>query len=290
VKDLMKRERSSITAAGIALARAIESARPEGQRVCYDPYARRSISSAFYHFGKFFVDIGYSELRGPGVIGFLAARTRCIDDYLKDCLLEGLEQLVILGAGFDSRAYRFPALKGGVRIFEVDHPASQQVKKEKLAQVLGSIPEYVTYVPIDFEAEALDKLFSCGYRLDLKTLFIWEGVTMYLQPAAIDSTLAFIAANSPPGSAVIFDYIYTSLLDGTVKHGEVSGMRRYRFFTGEGLVFGIPEGQVRAFLEVHGFNQVEDRTSQALHAAYFSGPNQSRQVAGGYAIVSARVK
>ncbi len=286
----MKRDRSSLTAAGIALARAIESDRPEGQRVCYDPYARRFINSAFYRFGKFFVDIGYSELRGPGVIGFLAARARCIDDCLEACIRDGLQQLVILGAGFDSRAYRFPALQRGVRVFEVDHPASQAVKKEKVTHIFGALPGYVTYVPIDFDVEALDKLLSCGYREDLKTLFIWEGVTMYLQPSAIDSTLAFIAAKSPPGSTVIFDYIYTSLLDGTVRHGEVSGMRRYRVFTGEGLVFGIPEGQVETFLEQRGFTQVVDRDSQALHAAYFTGPNQSRRVAGGYGIVSARVK
>jgi methyltransferase (TIGR00027 family) len=290
MEEPMKRDRSSLTAIGIAIARAIESARPEGQRICYDPFARRFISSAFYYSSKFLVDTGYSEFRGPGVIGYLVARARCIDDFLQSCLEEGLEQLVILGAGYDSRAYRFPALQSGIRVFEVDHPASQMTKKQKVTQIFGSLPRYVTYVPIDFEVEALDKLFSCGYRRDLKTLFIWEGVTMYLQPAAIDSTLAFIARNSPPGSAVIFDYIFTSLLDGTVRHGEVSGMRRYRFFTGEGLVFGIPEGQVGVFLEQRGFTQVEDRDSQALHAAYFSGPNQSRRVAGGYGIASARVK
>ncbi|MBU1880356.1 MAG: class I SAM-dependent methyltransferase [Chloroflexi bacterium] len=288
----MKQNQASTTAAGIALARAIESAKPAGERICYDPFARRFISGAFYHFGKFFVDIGYSEWKGPGVIGFLVARVRYLDDYMQSCLDNGLEQLVILGAGYDSRAYRLEKLIAGpVRVFEVDHPATQQVKREQLQKILGRLPEHVIYVPIDFTLETLEnRLSDSGYDPQAKTLFTWEGVTQYLTPDAVDSTLAFVAGHSGPGSAIIFDYMYTSLLDGTVTRGEVSNMRRYRRFTGEGLVFGIPEGTVAAFLEQRGFCQVRNVDADWLIKTYFTGVNERRQVAAGYAIVSATVK
>src|SRR5512139_3468212 len=106
----MRTKQSSMTASGIAIVRAIESERPEDERICYDPYARKMVNSGLFHLVNFFEKLGYGELRGPGVMGFLAVRERYIDDYLEECLAEGIEQLVILGAGFDARAYRFEGL------------------------------------------------------------------------------------------------------------------------------------------------------------------------------------
>ena len=292
----MKKDRPSLTAAGIAASRAVESEKPAGERICYDPYARLFVGRAFYAMTRFFVNTGFAEKRGPGTIGFILARERFIDDYLQSCLDDELgqpqlEQLVILGAGYDSRAYRFAELKQRVKVFEVDHPATQQAKVEKLKEILGRLPEYVVFVPIDFNTQALEqRLAESGYDERSKTVFIWQGVTEYLTSEAVDSTLAFVARHSGPGSAIIFDYIYTSLLDGTVKHGEVTRMQRYRRMTGEGLTFGIPEGTVEEFLRQRGFDQVQDTPSQDLKKAYFTGINQGRAVAGEYAIVSARVK
>ncbi len=223
-------------------------------------------------------------------MGFLVARDRYIDDYLQSCLDDGLEQLVILGAGYDSRAYRFDRVCG-CQVFEIDHPATQRVKIEKLDKILGNLPDYVVYVPIDFEQETLEKrLFESGYDERKKTLFIWQGVTQYLTPEAVDSTLAFVAHHSGKGSSIVFDYMYTSLLDGSIKRGEVSGMRRYRRITGEGFNFGIPEGTIEAFLEQRGFYQVRNANDQFLKKTYFTGVNQKRKVTSGYAIASATVK
>ena len=199
--------------------------------------------------------------------------------------------MVILGAGLDARAYRFDELKNGVKVFEVDHPASQRTKLEKLKQVFGSPPAHVVYVPVDFNSQRLDqRLFESGYDEHLKTLFIWQGVTQYLTPEAVDTTLAFIAEHSGMGSAVIFDYMYPSLLDGTVKRGEVSNMRNKRWMSGEMMTFGIPEGKVTEFLEQRGFTQVQDADAKYLHDTYFTGDNAKRTVAYGYAIASAEVK
>ena len=127
----MRKNRSSLTAAGIALARAVESEKPADERICYDPYARQFVPDWMYRLLGFFIKTGYAELRGPGVIGFLMARERYIDDVLKNYLSEGLQQLVILGAGYDLRAYRFD-LPGRVKTFEVDHPITQADKLKKV--------------------------------------------------------------------------------------------------------------------------------------------------------------
>ncbi len=284
----MKRNQSSLSAQGIAIMRAIESAKPDGERLIYDPYARRMVPGWMYYLVKIFADLGYGDRRGPGVMEFLVARDRYIDDFLQRSLDDGLEQLVLLGAGLDARPYRFPQLKSGVKVFEVDHPASQATKLRKLVEIFGELPAHVTFVAIDFTTQDLaERLFAHGYDPALKTLFIWQGVTQYLNLQAVDSTLAFVAHNSAPGSQIIFDYMYTSLLGGAAGHGEIRNMRRYRAFSGEDLVFGIPEGQVVAFLEERGFTHVVDADHQFLTQAYFQPP---RRVASGYAIASAVVE
>ena len=286
----MRKNQSSLTAIGIAIVRGIESEKLENERICYDPYASRFVTPLLYKFVRFFDKIGYSEIKGPGVMGFLTVRERHIDEYLKACLKDGIQQLVILGAGLDARAYRFDELKNGVKVFEVDHPASQATKLEKLKQVFGSQPAHVIYVGVDFNAQRLDqRLFESGYNESLKTLFIWQGVTPYLTPEAVDSTLAFIAEHSGAGSAVIFDYMYPTLLDGTIKRSEVANMRSKRWVSNEMLTFGIPEGNITEFLEQRGFTQVHDADNKYLHDTYFTGDKAKRTVAYGYAIASAVV-
>ena len=284
----MRKSQSSMTAIGIAIVRAIESEKPEADRICYDPYARQFVNGALYHFVKLFDRLGYSERRGPGVMGFLTVRERHIDEYLKTCLASGMQQVVILGAGYDARAYRFEDFKRGVKVFEVDHPATQQAKLKRVRKIFGDVPSYVTYVPIDFNNQTLEqRLRECGYDKHAKTLFIWQGVTQYLTPEGVDSTLAFVVSHSAPGSSIIFDYMYTALLDGTAQHGEVSQMRRNRWLSNEVPAFGIPEGTVTAFLEQRGFTQVHDANCKYLHDTYFTGNNARRTVADGYAIASA---
>ena len=286
----MRKKQTSVTAMGIAIVRAIESEKPEGERVCYDPYAQRFVSRFLIRMVGFFDGLGYGEIRGPGVMGFLVARERHIDEFLQSCLAGGLDQLVILGAGYDARAYRFEQLKR-LRVFEVDHPATQKTKQGKVIEIFGGLPAHVTYVDVDFNTQSLaQRLAELGYNEALKTLFIWQGVTQYLTPEAVDGTLAFIANHSGAGSSVIFDYMYTSLLDGTLRHGEVDKMRGDRWMTGELLVFGIPEGSVKGFLEQRGFEQVQDANEVALQHAYMTGRSSRRKVAHGYAIASAVVR
>lgn len=221
---------------------------------------------------------------------FILARTRCMDDYLQACLDRDIEQLVILGAGLDSRAYRFKSLIERVKVFEVDQPATLQNKHTKLVKIFGELPDHVSLVPLDFNTETLEKLYEYGYQKECKTLFIWEGVTYYLIAEAVDSTLRFVVENSGEASSIIFDYVYTSALTAARKRGEIARMQRYGRFTGEPLTFGIEEGKVEQFLSERGFIQIENISPEDLKKAYFTGINQNRPIAPIYAIVHAAVR
>src|SRR5262249_33733695 len=125
-----------------------------------------------------FIDGHWSGSRGTVVV-----RTRYIDDALTAALRSGAEQVVILGAGVDSRACRVPGIVG-TRVFEVDHPMTQAAKKRVIARRLGALPGHVTFVPIDFSTHTLDRVLpAAGFRPDARTFFICEGVTHYLSAA-----------------------------------------------------------------------------------------------------------
>ena len=284
----MKKTRASLMAEGITIARVLEARKPDGERICYDPYAEKLISLLFNLLGMLFADV--DERNNPGGLGFLVARCRYMDDFLQKCIDDGIRQVVILGAGLDSRAYRYTQLKDRVKVFEVDHPASQQAKQKKLRKIFGKLPTYVTYIPIDFNEETLEKLFESGYNRKLKTLFIMEGLVHYLTAEAVDRTLDFVVKNCGTGSAIIFDYIYLSALEEAHPRKNLTRLRSVRKLTGEGLTFGIEEGKVEEFLRERGFHQVQNVTGEDLKRMYFTEVNQTRAVAPIHAIVHASVR
>jgi methyltransferase (TIGR00027 family) len=286
----MRKNQSSLTAAGIAIARGVESEKPEDERICYDPYARRFVNGWLYSTMAFFIRSGYTSMRGPGVGEFLLARERYIDDVLQEFLNKGMRQLVILGAGYDSRAYRLDKLEEQVKVFEVDHPATQADKLAKVRNIFRTIPTHVTFVPVDFNNQTLEEcLAASGFDPTLSTLFIWQGVTMYLTPESVDDTLKFVVEHSAPGSAIVFDYVYRKVLEGVQKRSEIRNMRRYRFMTGEGLTFGIGEGEIEEFLKKRGFRDIRDINTNELKHTYFTGKKARRKIASGYGIVVATI-
>ena len=176
-----KREQSSLSALGNAAFRALEDEKKQDEKICDDSYARRLVPTWFYYIAKFTLITGYAEWRSPGVMGALVTRSRYIDDYLSEGIKDGIRQLVILGAGYDSRPYRFEQLKDRIRVFEVDHHTTQDIKKAKLTEVFGELPNHVTFVSVDLAEDTLEKrLIESGFDKMAKTLFIMEGVTMYL--------------------------------------------------------------------------------------------------------------
>ena len=281
----MNKKQSSTTAEGMALMRAIESSRPEDVRICYDPIARSLIPGIKFTLSKLFINSGLYGRFAPGAIEFIIARERYIDDFLRTCLNEGLDQVVILGAGFDTRAYRISGIEK-IRVFEVDHPATQAEKLKRLKKVIDPLPGYVIFVPVDFNTQTLaERLLAGSYNEQGKTLFIWQGVTMYLTPEGVDSTLAFIADHSGQGSTVIFDYFYNE----TLRDMRLKSTGWILRVIHEKLIFGINEGKIEPFLTQRGFRDVHNADAEELKRLYFTGPNAGRTPDKGVGIASARV-
>ena len=172
----------------------------------------------------------------------------------------------------------------------MDHPSTQTDKLAKVNKIFGGIPAHVTFVPIDFNTQTVEvQLSESDFDSNSLTLFIWQGVTMYLTTKAVDDMLKFVVEHSAPGSAIVFDYIYRKVLEGVEKRSEISSMHRYRFMTGEGLTFGVEEGAIEEFVKERGFRQARDISTDELKQTYFTSKNAERKIARGYGIVVATV-
>jgi methyltransferase (TIGR00027 family) len=170
-------------------------------------------------------------------------------------------------------------IKNDIKVFEVDHPNTQSFKIEKIKEIFGSAPENVTYVSIDFDFQKLGpRLLEEGYDSSKKTLFIMEGLVMYIPPKAVAETLSFIAKNSHNGSAIIFDYYPESVVDGTCKLEIGNNIRNHLINSGEPLQFGINEEEIEDFLKEFGFSDIKNVTNEDYKKLYFHGKNQNRDV------------
>jgi methyltransferase (TIGR00027 family) len=182
----------------------------------------------------------------------LVARTVAIDEAVRDA---GAPQLVILGAGLDSRAWRMPELRN-VTVFEVDHPDTQRQKRERAA-ALAQVAREVRFVPVDFTQGGLDAaLAAAGHDPARATTWIWEGVVMYLSRAEIGATLGVLGGRSPAGSRVIMDYHRPALML------RLTGPLFRRL--GEPLRSAFRPDAVRALLDAHGFAVVRDEDVRAI--------------------------
>jgi methyltransferase (TIGR00027 family) len=290
----MKASRSSKTAEQMAVSRAIETRRPAAERICSDPVAEGLLGLPYRALlvAKPLRDAieRVIERLFAGHHHYVLARTRYIDDFLAEHLAPEVKQLVILGAGFDSRAHRFADRLRDVAVFEVDHPATTREKQARVARALGAGAARVTYVPVDFDRHDLGtELARRGYRKDLRTIFLWEGVTAYVTAAGVDATLGFIRGNSGPKSRVLFDYVLAGVLDGSCTmrgaQNEVDKMKR----TSEPFVFGIAEAGVEPFLTARGFEQVRDVGADDLGARYLRGERKTRYIKPWWRIAHAEV-
>jgi methyltransferase (TIGR00027 family) len=291
----MKSSESSKTAAQMALSRAIETRRPAQQRICFDPLAQRFLD------GVYQLLLVARPLRAgveriiehlfPGHHNYVLVRTRYLDDFLSAQLASGFDQLVILGAGYDSRPYRFADRLSEVMVFEVDHPATSRAKQARVTRVLGATPANVRYVAVDFNRDALsDKLAESGYRGDRRTIFLWEGTTPYVSAPGVDETLRFIASNRAQGSVVIFDYILESVVTGTCTLRGAQNEREKMSATSEPFVFGIAAEQIEAFLSARGFRDIIDVGAEQLSERFMRGDRASRYIKPWWRIAHATVR
>jgi methyltransferase (TIGR00027 family) len=185
----------------------------------------------------------------PDIFGFtwlMLVRTRFIDERMERAVRSGATQLVILGAGFDTRAHRFIELLKDTAVIEIDYGVTQEYKKRRVKEALGGAPANVVYVPIDFTRESLGEVLRrAGFQPGRKTYYICEGLSMYVPEDGMKETLRSIAVESAPGSTLLMEYLNRGFLELLRKYP--TGMIKNAFDWGEPFVFGVPDGQDREF-------------------------------------------
>ena len=191
-----------------------------------------------------------------GLVWMMLVRTRLIDDALRRAVEGGARQVVILGAGFDTRPYRLAELLRDCRVIELDSPATQEHKKKRVAEALGSGPHNVVHVSVDFARESLaHALDRAGHRADEKTFYIWEGVTMYLPEASVRETLRTIAAHSNAGGSLVLDFANSGVIE--MMKSSPQGMMQMAAGWGEPFIFGVPGKNGDEFFRELGFTPRE---------------------------------
>lgn len=266
----------SRTAWAAAAHRAAHQVLEEG-RIFSDPLAIRIL-------GQDSQTIVQDAVQHPTRLGmrlFIAARTRFAEDSLAAAVDKGVRQLVVLGAGLDTYAYRGPCAHR-LHIFEVDHPATQAWKRERLVEAAIELPPRLTFAPIDFERQTLPEgLAAAGFDPAQQTFFTWLGVVPYLTEDAIWCTLAFIAS-LPNGAYVVFDYSdppHTFSPEHRADHA----LRAARVESiGESWVTYFEPDNLREKLLAIGFTQVEDLGPPQIAARYIPKPPAANRERGGH--------
>jgi methyltransferase (TIGR00027 family) len=273
----MRAGRASRTAEYNALFRALETVRPPQDRIIEDRLAASFLSRPLRWAASLSrlpvvraAVAAYIDRRQHGVLASVVARTRLIDDHLEAALRDGMRQIVILGAGFDTRAYRIEGIDRA-RVFEVDHPDTGASKRRCLQQVLGAPPAHVRFVAVDFGRDGIDeRLTSAGFDRDARTFFIWEGVSNYLTEAAVDATLAFMGG-AAEASRVVFTYVHRDILCDPSRFPGGEKLQRRLAKLQEQQTFGLDPADVPAFVAKHGLRLIDDIGSVDYRKTFLKG-------------------
>lgn len=207
---------------------------------------------------------------------FLVARSRYAEDFVRNAFANGVRQYCLLGAGLDTFGYRNPY--GGLRVFEIDHPATQRWKLGLLQKNSIGIPNSLTHVPVDFERQFLDQeLSGAGFDLSKPAIFAWLGVVPYLTLGAFQATLRF-AFGMPSGTGLVMDYgqprealplLERLAHDSLASRVALAGEPFRLFFTREEMA-----------REMEGWSRMEDLGKEEINARYFDGRRDSLRVRG----------
>jgi methyltransferase (TIGR00027 family) len=271
----------SQTARGAAAYRAIHQ-RLDGGVIFSDPFAARILDDETR--ARLDETAADPSLR-PWRL-FIAARSRFSEDTLSACVARGVRQVVVLGAGLDTFSLRNPHVGQGVRVFEVDYPATQGWKRERLKQAGLAIPASLTFAPVDFERQSLaDGLRAAGFQADSPAFFQWLGVVPYLTREAVSLTLDFIAG--VPGSEVVFDYaepFENYPADRRVHVMEVAAQAAAR---GEPWLSLFDPAELSNMLRSKGFEGVEDLGLAEIADRFYGALKQGIVIGPGAHIVRA---
>ncbi|HMK45987.1 MAG TPA: class I SAM-dependent methyltransferase [Methanocella sp.] len=280
------------TALGAAVCRLIEQYQPEETRLFTDPVLRDLVGAPVRMLMRLvFVrnfTVKQTDTALPGLYGAQVCRARYIDDAVEAALSYGVGQVVILGAGLDTRPYRLPGIERA-KTFEVDLPFVQEGKVKKLRKRFGRLPENVTYVPIDFNAESLEAVLTkTAFDTSRPAIFIWEGVTQYLPRDAVRRTLTVIG-RSAPGSVLVFTYVLKSIIE---RQSDIPGADRMMNRVEKSKapwLFGLDPSEVRTFLQPFNLQVMEDVGNADYQARYLKPLRRQLAVSEAERIVRATV-
>ena len=208
------------------------------------------------------------NLISPGSYCFAIIRTRHFDETLLSEIGAGVEQVVLLGAGYDSRPFRFQYRLAGINVFELDAPGTQAHKRHILDKVVKAAPPNLTFIALDFtKASFAAALEAHGFSPAKRTLFLWEGVSYYLPPPVVESVLTFVGSCAA-GSSILFDYAIKGFVNGD--HSTYGGRQIARWLKkiGEPFLFGLDAGDAPEFLARCKLRIVSDLGPEDLEKAY----------------------
>ena len=202
----------------------------------------------------------------PAMYAYLCARIAHLDRRTREALDAGVRQLVVLGAGYDTRGHR-PWVRGaGVRVLEVDHPATQADKRSRIGSLGAEAP--IAYVAVDLERDELGPaLDAAGYDGGAPTLFLWEGVTPFVSEHAVRDTLGLVGRNRSPVSSLVFDDALPGAIAGTMRDREARMWRARVGRIGEPLRWGIDPADLPGVLDGCGLALRDDLAGRELAAA-----------------------
>ena len=275
----------------LALLRAIESYQPDSERLFEDTFSRRFIpgSSRLYLLpGLRHALIALMEMNAPGLVGSLYCRTKYIDNALLNVLSTEIKQVVILGAGFDARAFRISGIEQA-HVFELDLPELQLVKQSIINEFMDRLPQHVTFIPVDFDRQALhDVMTDAGFDWALRTFFIWEGVTQYITGEAMNRTFRLLGS-AAVGSQVVFTYIRQGIIDGRVR----SSVDQKFLIAVNGLgmpwISGLASNCLVEYLNQRGLEMIEDVGAQDFQLRYLRPRGRQLSIFQGERVVLVKV-
>ena len=264
----MKPGSHSLTAYHVAMMRAAHQVL-DTPKVFDDPIALRIVGSR-----------GASEIRSgkrrfkTRLHGYLraivVARSRIVEDELTAAVRRGVRQYVVLGAGLDTFAYRNPYAASGLRVFEVDYPATQAWKRQLLAAEKICVPDTVSFAPIDFESQSLaDALRKAGFSTDEPCFISWLGVSMYLSRETLLATMKTIASSAPTGSAIVFDYVIPPSTQNILRRLAFRALAHRLARIGEPWVSFFDPGSLTMDLKAIGFSIAEDIGPEEINSRFF---------------------
>jgi len=268
------REDYSRTAEGMAMVRALEQFVPPPERIIHDPFAKEFLINRRYR--RLAASPTLSRLLllflkywAPGGQEFLTVRPRLVDDLAVKLAAspESLEQIVILGAGFDTMALRIRESLRGVMVFEVDHPATQIAKRGVMARI--GAPDNLRFVAVDFErGDFTAGLHEAGFDPARRSLVVWVGVSYYLTGNAVAKTLEQVAGLGGAGTKLVWDYLLAEVAGGTTANRDARDKARRAARLGEPWLFGLETPQVPHYVEQFGFHLLKDYDPKELRELY----------------------